>query len=325
MRKILYIILMFFTQLYSVAYSGEIDKILPNHHENVSDTLYVLDKIFSEHKENYLVDISTSNFVKTNFFDTLKRYIKNTNINFNHRIESCNKRFMVENKKRTVLTVTLQRNVGVDNMWYLKDAYLTPNDIKEKIGFSPLSIYRYFEELSDIINKKDIELYSRLTEYGKLDEVFFKNYNLKPMKHNDVTIKNIVLHKKGIVKEMIYLTLQYYYPGTKDSNKYKSGWLISKAGPVSELYPSEEDIYIDFKLGKLKVQDLNLDKANELVSVNLGSEAINNVLENVPSRKKFVKEKGQVYKNKIDKITCIRNDKQKPKYLKIVLNLKKRY
>ena len=325
MKQIIIILIIVFA-IISEINADELDKISERHHEYTSDTLYILDKVFAEKRDEYLELISVPDFIDSKMYFFFKKNLKKLYINFNHRIEICNKDFIVENKK-DLLTITFERNIKTDNIWYIKNTFFKQNNIIDKNqleGFSPLSVVRYFDDLSDIVNNINIEKYILLTKFGNLDLIFFNKGKLAPTKQNDIIIKNIILHDKKVIKYLIYINLKYFPPGNKFAGKHKSGWLVSKGGFVSELYSSSGDIFLDLKLDQIKNNDLELNRPNDLISVNLDSQVDYYTNKNKTNHLSNIESKKRLDYNVIENVKCEDFNTSKSKYLQITFIFEKK-
>jgi len=320
MKKII-IVFFIISQIMNMnVWADELHNIIINHHEHLDETLYILDRIFSTRKDDYIDEISNSDFMRSNWYGKLKEYAKFLSINLNHRIETCNKSFIINNNEKDILVVIFQKNRNTDNIWYLEDAYIEKNRIKtefQKYGFTPLSPSRYFDDLLDVIKKED-KRYFGLIKYGKLNELFLKETQLGLSEDTKVTCKNIVIHNKGKIEEIIYLSFQYYPVGHKERKKNRSGWLLVDAGLMSDFYKSEKDIYIDYMIGKIKAKDLELSKPNELIAVNLQNDILYDTsLKEEEKQKPHEKIKKFPIYNEVKQIIGVNQNNEKPKYIRL--------
>ena len=295
---------------------SDLEAILSNHHEEITNSMYVIDKIFSNKKGKYLEYITTSEFKKSKWYKILKKFSENSRINFNHRVDLCEKDFIIENTDRKLIVV-FQKKCYNDNLWFIEDAYLKSKKGKiefDRKGFTPLSTMRFFGDLLSVIaTPEKLFEYLGLSKYGKINNKFIKNNKLILSKKLEILSKNIIIYVDQKIKEVIYLKFKYYQIGYEENGIKKSGWLLTEAGPMSNIYKNSDDIYVKYLLGQHNISSIHLAKPNDLISKNLSG--------NIEEDKKTPK-KMQNYINNlinINKIICELHNKRKPKVLRITL------
>jgi len=261
-------------------YADTYEQVIKGHIVDIDMSLFFIDKIFSEHQEKYLDNLSVLNFQKQSYYMTLKQYAKNFNLNLNHNMQICNKEFILNNDEKFKLIVTFNKIKKTDKKtkktyynWYIEDAFIKKNDniieLHER-GFSSKSFVRNFEDFLNIFKNNKINQYLSLAKRGKLNKFFIQKNTIDLSIESELIIKNVIIHKKSIIKDIIYFKFKYFSMGYKENGKNKSGWLLIDANSMSELYKSGQNLYIDYLLDRFKNTDkLELNKPNDVQNIYL--------------------------------------------------------
>jgi len=255
----------FFLLTYNYAIANKLDELIEGSFEETEKTLYILDKIFHSNQSTFLNDISSIDFINSEWFEIFKNYANKASINFNHSIEFCKKEFILNNDERKKLIIMFEKNNKTKN-WHMIDAYKLIKGIKIEFkakGFSPLSVTRNFQDLLVKINTPEMSDYLGLVNNGILNTKFLKENKLGLSKNAEILIKDIIIYNGNNIIDLIYITLKYYPIGRKENNKYKGGWLLKDAGSMSDLY--ENNLYINFLLKKITPNTLKLNQPNEFI------------------------------------------------------------
>jgi len=267
-----------FMSVTSISFANEqYNEFLNRNFEDILKTLSFIDICFQENDENLLANAVHLDFINSNWYKTFKNYSKTSLINFNYCLESCSKEFIINKNKNHVLNIMFCKNKET-NMWYVKDATIRKNNVIqpiEKKGFSPLAFSRNFEDLIQLIKTGSFDNYLGLAQYGKLDKSFFKKNKLFPSRNSLITYKNIIIHREGVIKDIIYLQFKYFPIGTKENDKLKGGWLLTQGGSMNQAYKSEfkDNIFIQNLLGNFLPKRSELNKPNEnILYINLQNE-----------------------------------------------------
>ena len=267
MKYTLNCFILFFMSFTSILFANEYKELVNRNFENVEKALYLLDICFQENNVSLLDHVAHLDCMNSSWYKTFKKYCKSSLINFNYRLEHCLKEFIINKNENYILNILFCK-IKETNMWYIKDANIKKNNkilnIKKK-GFSPLAISNNFEDLIRIIRSGSLDKYLGLSQYGKLDKNFFKTNKLYLSRNSLITYRNIIIHRKGTIEDIIYLKFKYFPIGTKEKSIFKGGWLLVKGGSMNDAYKSEfeDDIFIQHLLGNFLPNHSELNKPNK--------------------------------------------------------------
>ncbi|MDM8568857.1 hypothetical protein QUF50_04985 [Thiotrichales bacterium HSG1] len=229
-----------------------------------ANTLSLLELAFVERKMDYLERISTSSFKKSKGYKFLQRYITSgTSINFNYKLETAIQEFIINGNKRHVLVVDFEKSR--ERKWSVINAHVMKNGIRQELkdkGFSAMEYDRNFPQFISGFETGKIESYYGLAPYGKLNRQFFKKNKVSTSQNKSLQMKNIIIHRHGKIEGMIFIKLKHQSVGYRDNSKFKSGWLLESAGPMSDLYIQNDNLYIKYLLGSVNPAQLKLNEPN---------------------------------------------------------------
>ena len=259
------------------------NQVKNGHLVDIDMTLFYIDNIFKDHNVIYLNNISLTSFQKKTFYLTLKNYMQHLSINLNHIEEICNKAFILNNNEKSILNITFIKMKKVDRRtnelysnWYIEDACIINNGTTVELherGLSSKSFVRNFEDFLTILKNNKIEHYLGLAKYGKLNKLFLKKNTIDLSLKSNLIVKNVIIHKNGIIQDLIFLKFKYFSMGYKENGVHKSGWLLVDANSMSHLYKIGNNLYIDYLLGRLKssenLEKLKLNQPNDIQNLYL--------------------------------------------------------
>jgi hypothetical protein len=191
-----------------------------------SDTLYYLDRAFTEGRLDYLEGISTSNFKASEGYRLFANYIsQQKRINLNYRSEMATQTFIINNDERHLLFVDFEKS-RVDNKWYVAGAYIMKNGQEisvEGYGFTPNDINLNFGQLArELTSGKGTGLYRKIR--SKLP----RKYQISPSWEKTLRMDDVIIYDNYQRQEKVSLTLRYYPPSQPEDGNFKSGWLIDQ-------------------------------------------------------------------------------------------------
>jgi len=264
-KYLLLILLIFLFHNANASTSNKIAELIGGSFEEIEKTLDILDKMFNNNEDRFLEKIIADSLLTSERYYLLKKHIKTSKINFNHRSELCKKEFILNSNEKDCLIIIFEKNMKTNN-WLIFDAYRMKNksriEIKEK-GFSPLSITNNFQDFLIKLNTSGLNSYYGLAKHGKLNKQFLKRHSITLSKNSEMLIKDIIIYNNGVINDIIYLKLKYYPIGRKENKTYKGGWLLVDSASMSHLYT--DNLYIDFLLNRLDPASLNLDQPNKFI------------------------------------------------------------
>lgn len=237
--------------------------------EHKEKTLGALDRVFQNHRPDYLDKISTARFQSSGWYNTLRGYVSSHRLNLNHTSETATQEFIINGNEEHVLVVDFDKSKRT-NLWYIADAYVkmgrTTQPLREH-GFRPLQFESHFSDLVRKIKTGKIWAYYGLAPHGKLNSHFFKSKKLSLSRNKSLKIKDVIIHDGSKVSDIISLTLRYYPAGYREGASYKSGWLLDDGESMATVYQPGENLYFDLMFRR---NLLNLNAPNEgLIFFNL--------------------------------------------------------
>lgn len=246
---------------------------------DIVKSLQCIERAFKEKNHNYLELVTLKTTKNTKEYKSINKYIDSScNITLNYRQEEAQKKFKINNNNNHCLVINFEKSL-INNSWEIMSAHEVINDkispIK-KYSFSAGAYLRSFNDILQLIKNNKINTYLGLAPSGVVNIEYLKKNKLYPSQDINFTIKNVIIFHEEEIKGIYYFKFKFFPIGFKDSGTFKSGWLLNKIGRMESLYEKSNDLFIDYKLGKIKYSKKQLCKKSNIICIPLGTEEFEN-------------------------------------------------